>query len=339
MRTVAIFVFACLLTQAQAQRNLEVGVSSGVTHFYGDLGNLDTPVQWNSARPGLQITFRDFLNNPKRYVTRSLTTEMRLAWFRTGYDETAMIRGMSVKELRNYKRGLSFRNDLVGASAHIVLNAYRQPYQPLFQQRFFMYFHTGVGVYYGRPKADLFRGDIDLNNRYYPWADGTLRDVPRGTPEELSNVVQRDGNYETDLYSWRTESRGEGTDVNGGKEPSPVHVAIPLGAGVRYMITKQISLGIEYAYYLFTNDRVDDVSDRYTTWAEIESTYANSPTDQQLARYISDPSGGWGTDGEDTSIRTSPRGNPRLLDTMSYFSLEVSYKFKRRPSRRSFVSL
>lgn len=324
---------------AWAQRHLEVGVSSGLTHYYGDLGNIDGPVQWNSARPGMQITFRDMMNNPKRYVTRAVDVEARLSWFRLGYDETAMISGMDVRQLRNYRRGLSFRTDLVGLSGHVVLNAYREPYQPLFQQRFFMYFHTGVGVFHGRPKADLFRGGIGLDNRYYFWADGTVRDQPRGTPEELTNVTGKDGEYETDLYDWLTEGGGRAGDGSPQARPSPWHVAVPLGAGVRYMLTKQLSVGLEFAYYLFTNDMVDGVSNRYASQAEIENAYPNDPERQLLARYISDPTSGWGTDGDPGSVRTSPRGNPNLLDTMSFLSLEVSYKFKRKPSRRSFVSL
>jgi hypothetical protein len=55
-----------------------------------------------------------------------------------------------------------------------------------------------------------------------------------------------------------------------------------------------------------------------------------------MARYISDPTG-WGTDGT-LSYRTSRRGNPALPDTFSYFMFEVSYKFKRSPGRKSFMS-
>src|SRR5436190_6620151 len=243
-----------------AQRNLEIGVASGVTHYYGDLGNIDGPMQWNSARPGMTITFRDFLNNPKRYVTRSLTAEARMSWFRIGYDETAPIKGTEYTELRNYKRGLSFRNDLFGVSGHLVLNAYREPYQPLFQQRFFMYFHVGLGIYYGKPKADLFRGDANINNRYYFWDDGTVRDGPRDQP--TAHVVQRDGTFETDLYQWQTE--GDGTGESGRNfRVTPWHIAIPMGAGVRYMVTRKVSVGMECSYYMFTTDLLDDVSDRY----------------------------------------------------------------------------
>lgn len=329
----ALFASFALL----AQRNLEVGIATGVTNFYGDLGNIDGPVQWNSTRPGVQVTFRDFLPNKKRYVTRSLTTEARLSWLRTGYDETAMIPGMAVNELKNYKRGLSFRNDLFGASGHLVLNAYREPYRPLFQQRFFMYFHIGLGVFYGQAKADLFRGDANIDNRYYFWEDGTVRDAPRGTPANEANIIERDGTYETNLYDWLTESNYSTGESRGGAQGSPWHVAIPMGMGIRYMVTKQMSVGMEFQYYMFTNDKVDDVSERYATYAEIDAAYANDPTRQELARYISDPTG-WGTDGTEGVI-SSRRGNPGLMDTISFLSFEVSYKFKRQPSRRSYVSL
>jgi hypothetical protein len=334
MRSTTLLLAIILTSALYAQRNLEIGVTGGVTHYYGDLGNIDGPVQWNSTSPGMSLTFRDFLNNPKRYVTRSLTTEARLSWFRIGYDETAAIKGTEVSDLKNYKRGLSFRNDLFGASGHLVLNAYREPFTPLFQQRFFMYFHIGVGIYYGRPKADLFRGEEDMANRYYFWEDGTVRDAPRGSSN--SNVIERDGSYETDLYSWLTEGGVGAGDVAQTTRFSPWHVGIPMGAGLRYMITKQTSIGVEYSYLMFMTDMLDDVSDRYSTYVEIDAAYSD-PRKQELARYISDPTG-WGTNGE-YSIITSRRGNPGLLDSFSYFNLELSYKFKRRPQRRSFMSL
>jgi hypothetical protein len=334
IRSATLLSAFVLASATYAQRHLEVGVSGGITHYYGDLGNIDGPIQWNSARPGTTITFRDFLNNKKRYVTRSLTTEARLSWFRIGYDETSPIKGVEVKDLKNYRRGLSFRNDLVGASGHLVLNAYREPFTPLFQQRFFMYFHIGLGVYHGRPKADLFRGGTDLANRYHFWEDGTVRDAPRNTPG--ANVIQRDGTYETDLYSWLTEG-GEGAGEKGRDTRfSPWHVGIPMGAGLRVMATRKLSIGIEYCYLMFMTDMLDDVSDRYSTFDEIDATYT-STVDQELARYISDPTG-WGTNGE-LGLATSRRGNPGLLDSFSYFSLEVSYKFKRSPQRRSYMSL
>jgi hypothetical protein len=335
MRTLLLPFCLAVACAAFGQRHLEIGVASGVTHYYGDLGNIDGPVQWNSARPGMQITFRDFLNNKKRYITRSLTTEARISWFRIGYDETAPLRNIPTTELKNFKRGLSFRNDLVGASGHLVLNAYREPYTPLFQQRFFMFFHIGLGIYHGRPKADLFRGAVEPENRYYFWEDGTTRDAPRGTPG--ANVIERDGKYETDLGSWLTESYANGSELGKPREFRAWHAAVPMGAGLRYMLTKQLSIGVEYCYLMFMTDELDDVSNLYATYEQIDNLYEDE-RNRTLARYISDPTG-WGTVGDNDDFKTSRRGNPGLLDSFSYFNFEVSYKFKRRPGRRTYMRL
>lgn len=316
-----------------AQRHVEVGLSTGVTHYYGDLGNWDSQVQWNSMRPAVNLTFRDFFNNPKRYVTRSITMEARLSWFRIGYNEAEPTGGLSGVQLHNWRRGLNFRTDLVGASGHLVLNAYREPFTPLFKQRFFMFFYLGAGIYHGRPKADLFRGEVSADNKYYFWEDGTIRDQPRGTPG--AQVVEQDGEYETDLYSWVTEGRGKGRNTSVVERSSPWHVGIPMGMGIRYMITRELSIGAEFSYYMFITDMLDNVSERYATYDEIGGVYADS-TQQFLARYISDPTG-WGTNGN-ISGGTSNRGNPGLPDNFSYFAFEVSYKFKRSPGRRNYMS-
>jgi len=323
-----------LMMPLHAQRNIEVGMAMGVTQYYGDLGNVDGPIQWNSIRPGACITVRDFINNPRGYVTRSLTMEGRFSWHRLGYNEVDPVGGMSGRELKNFQRGLNFRTDLFGLSAHVVLNAYREPYKPLYQQRFFMYFFTGVGVFYGRPKGDLFNGEQSLDNRYYSWEDGTIRDAPRGSTS--SNVIEQDGKYETDLYSWATEGD---LNQNGATvaRPSPWHIGIPFGLGIRYMVTKRMSVGAEFSYYTFATDYLDNVSGRYATYNEIGSVYPSDSTSQYLARYISDPTG-WGTDGN-VSSRTSRRGNPGMPDYFSYLSFEVSYKFRRKPSRRLYLKL
>lgn len=334
---VIISVAACLLWAAHcnAQRNLDVGLQIGADHFSGDLGNWSGPVQWNGFRPAVSITFRDYLNNPNRYITRALTTETRLGWYRLGYNELAPTGGKSGLEMRNYGRGLNFRNDLFGLSQHLVLNMYREPFQPLYEQRFFAFAYVGVGLFYGRPKADLFQGDANMDNRYYVWADGTIRDRPRGDAE--GQVTGMDGVYETDLYSWFVEGTGGGREGHSlDKEPSPWHVGVPIGVGMRYMLTKQLSVGVEMSYYAFFTDMLDGVSDRYATYAELAQIYPDS-TRQMMARYISDPTG-WGTNGEE-SLYTSRRGNPGLKDSFSYFSIEVSWKFKRSPARRSFLSM
>jgi len=338
MRYHYALVFAVtLLCLPAASQTYEIAVSQGLTHFSGDLGNFDGAVQWNGLRPGTTVTYRNFLNNPKRYVTRALDLEARFSRFRVGYDETKAIGDRAGADLRNYGRGLSFRNDLYGLSGHVVLNAYREPYTPLFQQKFFMFFYTGIGIYYGRPKADLFNGDIDINNRYHFWNDGTIRTVAENNDQgETGQIIEKDGDYETDLYDWFTEGgndRGENSETLG--RNTPWHVGVPFGFGVRYLISKKVKLGFEYSYLSFFTDRLDDVSERYATFDEIAERY-DDPEQQALAQYISDPTGR-GTNGVGGEF-TSRRGNPGLPDSFTYVSFEVSYTFKKKPTRRSFVS-
>ena len=338
IRSATLFVGSLLFAVATSgQRNVEIGLAQGVTTYFGDLGNEEGAIQWGSIRPGMAVTFRDFLTNRKRYITRAVTMEGRFSWHRIGYNEADPVGGLSGMDLRNYRRGLNFRTDLYGLSVHAVLNAYREPYQPLFKQKFFAYFYIGLGVFYGRPKADLFRGEVDPANRYYFWEDGTVRNAPRGTPESDAAVIEQDGKPETDLFSWITEgstAAGEGTVID---RLSPWHIGIPMGMGVRYMVTRKLSIGMEFSYYSFFTDQLDGVSDRYASYTELEDVYSGDVRAEELARYISDPTG-WGTTGEIDDPRTSVRGNPALPDGFSYLNLEVSYKFKRGPGRSSFIT-
>jgi hypothetical protein len=310
-----------------AQRSADIGFSSGITDYFGDLGNDRGDIPWSSTNVGLAITFRNFLNNPKKsgMLYSPLSLETRLSWHRIGYDETAPIGNMSGQQLRNYYRGMNFRNDIIGAAVHVSYTYYPDKYVSMYRQRFCLFGFAGVGAFYGRPKADLFRGSTAMENRYFAWSDGTLRDAPE--QNGAGNIVERDGSYETDLYKWRTE--GQGDDLENGKRPmySLINIGFPAGFGVRYGLTKTITLSAEFAYYYFLTDYLDDVSSRYATSAEIKRNFPDDVYSQQLATYISDPSGK-GTDGTTLNPPTSRRGNPKLTDSYTYISLEVAYKFK-----------
>ncbi|MBK5286372.1 MAG: hypothetical protein JJE25_13315 [Bacteroidia bacterium] len=316
-------IFCC--DYSSAQRTADLGFSSGITEFFGDLGNDKGIIPWSSTNMGCAVTIRNFLNNPMNsgamYTPFSL--EARLSWHRIGYDETAPIGDMKGSELRNYFRGINFRNDILGASAHLTYTYYPDKYRSLYKQKFCIFGFAGIGAFYGRPKADLFRGKSNIGNRYFIWNDGTLRDADERTGN--GNIIERDGTYETDLLGWRTE--GQGDDFENGRRPmySPVNVAFPLGFGVRYGLSKLMTLSAEFAYYYFLTDYLDDVSDRYATNSEINRTFPDDPVKQQLAVYISDPSGR-GTDGTAQMPPSSRRGNPRLKDSFTYISMEIAYK-------------
>jgi hypothetical protein len=312
-----------------SQHSFEMGFSGGVTNYFGDLGN-EAWLQPSSTRAGAAVTFRNFLGTSgfAGNMYRPLSMEIRLSWNRLEYDETKPIGNREGFELRNYGRGIGFRNDLFGTAMHVTYTFYANPRLPLYKQHAAFFLFTGVGAYYGRPKADLFRGSIDMANRYYFWPDGTIRDAAYEGSANGANVIEKDGVYETDLAEWKTEGNGYKGESAKKSIYKFVNVGIPLGFGMRYGLSKKLTLSTEFGYYMFFTDFLDDVSDEYPTFDEINSNFPNDPVKQALALYISDPTG-FGNGGY-PGPATSRRGNPGKNDGFSYVNIELAYKFEFR---------
>ncbi len=307
-----------------AQQSVNIGLAAGATNYFGDLGN-DEFFQGSSLSPGMSLTVRNLVApHPVsgRYYS-PFDIEARISWHRIQYDEAVPIGDRLGSDLRNYNRGLNFRNDLLGLSTHFSYTYYPSRRLPLHRQPLALFVYTGVGVYYGRPKGDLFRGEIDMKNRYYHWSDGTLRDAPESSGR--GNEIDRDGEYETDLMEWRTEGQGALTEGGARKKAySPFNIGIPMAMGFRCGVSRNITLSVEFGYYRFFTDYLDDVSDAYATYKEIELNFPDDAVRQEIARYISDPTG-LGTNGI-VGPATSRRGNPAVNDSYSFINLEVAYK-------------
>ncbi len=327
-RLLPLLLVLCLgFIPAFSQRSFEVGLSGGITNYFGDLGN-EAWYQTASTQPGMAVTFRNFLGSSaySGNLYRPLSMEVRMSWNRLQYDETKPIGSREGWELRNYGRGLSFRNDLFGLATHVTYTLYSNPRMPLYKQHAAFFVFTGVGVFYGTPKADLFRGEIDQANRYYFWSDGTVRDAPDEGLGSAGNIIEKDGEYETTLADWYTEGNDYKGEVSKKNMYNFVNVAVPMGIGIRYGISKKVTISTEFGYYMFFTDYLDDVSDEYPTYSEINANFPNDPVKQELALYISDPTG-FGNSGY-PGPATSPRGNPSKNDGFSFINLEVAYKFE-----------
>ena len=312
-----------IATTLQAQRTANVAFSSGIVNYVGDLGN-EKYFPYSSANFGSAITLRDFLNDPKKSGTRFSTFDMQLrfSWHRLQYDEVMPIGDKKGNDLRNYRRGIGFRNDLFGSEVDFTYNIFPNRFAPLSKPKFSMFFLIGVGVFYGSPKADLFHGSASPENRYYYWNDGTIRTVPEND-QRIGEIIKKDGVYETNLRDWKTEGQGYNREIHSKTPYSNFNIGFPVGGGVRYMYNKYLTFSAEFNYYYFITDYLDDVSDRYATYEELKASSPDA-TSFEMAKYISDPSG-LGTSG---SIGTaSRRGNPDLKDAFTYLSVEVAYKF------------
>jgi hypothetical protein len=322
LRLLLVLIFLSVLAKSStAQRKAEIAFSGGVVNYIGDLAN-EKFFPYSSAATGAAVTLRNFAGSPRnRYKTFDM--QVRLSWHRLQYDETDPIGDMKGLELRNYLRGISFRNDLFGAETGFTYNIFLNRNQPLWKPSFSFFVMAGIGVFYGQPKADLFRGDATLSNRYFFWKDGSVRDRAEN-PQGIGKEVERDGRYETNLRNWNTEGQGYDKEIHRTAPYDLWNIGIPLGAGVRYVFNKQWTFSAELNYYYFFTDFLDDVSERYATYEELRAAF---PDDEQfeMAKYISDPTG-LGTDGY-ISAATSRRGNPELKDAFSFFSVEASYKF------------
>ncbi len=316
-----------LLHPAISQRSFEMGVSGGITNYFGDLGN-ETWIQTQSTQPGAAITFRNFLGSSgfSGNLYRPLSVEVRFSWNRLQYDETKPIGGQQGFELRNFGRGLSFRNDLFGTAVHVTYTLFSNAHIPLYKQNAAFFVFTGIGVYYGKPKADLFRGDVDINNRYFFWPDGTVRDAAYEGPKSGGNIIEKDGVYETELAKWFTEGNGYKGESNRKTAYKYWNAAIPMGFGMRYGLSKKLTFSTEIGYYMFFTDFIDDASNAYPTYAEINANFPNDPIKQEIALYVSDPTG-FGNSGY-PGPATSPRGNPGKKDAHSYVNIELAYKFE-----------
>lgn len=318
----SLFLLLISSLTLSAQRTANIGVSSGVVHYVGDLGN-EKLFPYSSASVGSAITIRDFLNDPRKSGTRFSVFDMQLrfSWHRLQYDETQPIGDKKGINLRNYKRGIGFRNDLFGSEVDFTYNIYPNHFAPLSKLKFSFFFLAGVGVFYGQPKADLFDGSQSAQTRYYFWEDGSIRDAPENS-YGLGNEIERDGTYETNLRDWNSEGQGYNKEIHTAKPYNYVNIGFPIGGGIRYMYNKYLTISAEFNYYYFLNDYLDNVSGRYATYEELKASF---PDDEkfELAKYISDPSG-QGTSGNIATA--SVRGNPDMNDSFSYISLEASYK-------------
>ena len=309
------------LTEVAAQKAAVVAVSTGVTNYMGDLGN-EKYFPFSSLSNGANVTLRNFLGGGNS-VNSTFDLQVRLSWHRLQYDETKPLNGKQGMDLRNYLRGLSFRNDLFGTEVGVTYNIYPNKATPLWKPRWSFFVMAGIGAYYGTPRADLFNGSQDLSNRYYFWNDGTIRNAPQNA-QGIGQEIKKDGKYETNLRDFYTEGQGYNNEIHRKAPYELCNLGVPTGFGVRYHYNKMLTLSAEFNYYYLITDYADDVSGRYATYEELRAAFPDDAT-FELAKYISDPTGR-GTNGFIGPV-TSPRGNPSKNDSFTYVSLEAAWKF------------
>ena len=114
----------------------------------------------------------------------------------------------------------------------------------------------------------------------------------------------------------------EGQNVPGsGRSPyKQISVALPVGVGLKYSLTKQLSFGLELGMRYTMTDYIDDVSLDYWDTDEIQAV--SGP----IAAELADPSTGVV---EGAIIQGEKRGNPDRNDAYMFAIFSINYKLIR----------
>ncbi|MDA3892877.1 MAG: DUF6089 family protein [Salinivirgaceae bacterium] len=225
-----------LLSYSQSNRwkrtRYELTGALGVTSIMSDLGGGDKSSHFVSDFNFLSQ--RPLLNAGMRYkVLEPLAVKASLSFGWLSADDAIS------KNIYRQDRNLSFRSPLVELSTQVEYSIIKEPvshrYSLRRRRRFSLknfrintYVFAGIAGFWFNPKGK--------------------DDGPEGTGKWVA------------LQPLGTEGQGL---MEGREKYSRIQLAIPLGIGMKYNISRQISLGVEFgARYTFT-DYIDDVSTTY----------------------------------------------------------------------------
>lgn len=269
-------------------RKWKTGIQAGPMLYFGDLSTQLKTIAL--ARPGIsvfgQYHFNEHLSLRVSILKGSVQGDDRMGNLSAEF----------------WRRSLSFRSPIteVSVTGRIFFLEEKRQVRP--------YFMMGLGLYRFNPKADLFQGDIDINNRYYFQENGTILNA-------AGQIIQKDQQYETTLSDWKTEG-ADNSFIRYKSKYNKTQFNIPFGLGIKFSLSPRLDLAFETGIrYLFT-DYLDDVSSRYSSPELIQQNFPD-PQQQELAAYISNPSG----------TTHHFRGNELSNDIYVFSSAGIEYRF------------
>jgi len=134
----SLYTLALLFCFLDCQSQTSFGFGYGRTMYFGDLGN-EKYAPLSEVHHGMSISLKQELNLNRNIISHDapFAIQAQAEWLRIGYDETQPINfgKVSGTDLRNYRRGLNFRNDLIGFNLQFIYTIYFWRIQPLSQHR------------------------------------------------------------------------------------------------------------------------------------------------------------------------------------------------------------
>ena len=296
---ICLIVLLPAILNAQANRwkrtRYEIVAGIGSTAFMGDLG----------GGSGNSHFISDFDFTSQRYL---LTAGIRYKILQPVAVKAALTYGMlsgsdeKAKDVYRLDRNLSFRSPIIEFSAQLEYSIIPEPTTQRYSSR--------------RNRKFTFRSLLNINTYVFAGVSGFYfnpkgkDDGPGGTGKWVA------------LQPLGTEGQGL---MEGRKKYSRVSVAIPFGFGIKYAISRQISLGLEYgARWTFT-DYIDDVSSTYVdnAWLASKDPLAARMADKSIqTNDDSDPR---------PNVQYMPgdqRGESKYNDYYMFTIISVTYKLK-----------
>lgn len=228
-----------------------IGLHAGGTSYYGDLNH-------NFFLPNRN----DLLSINKNYDSKAagIVVEKRISSALglsvtgtygnvTGNDRAYNWGGKLITDNPTLARSLNFRTEFYDLSAALTYN-FANGFLIRNNARFSPFLSAGVGLTNFDVYGDLYTAE---GNRYYYWADNTVRNLMENDPDAATAVeIQQDKQYETRLSS---EYKIEGKDY-----ATRFVLNVPVTLGVKYRMADHWDLSLfATARYMFT-DYFDDVS-------------------------------------------------------------------------------
>lgn len=292
----------------------------GATGFMGDLGGANRAgtqyhrdFDFAAIRPGGKIGYRYFINY-------DLAITGNLAFGHVSGDDRH-----TLEPFRN-NRNIMFRSSVLETSVQgewffytdgKIGAQYRDQTRTIgwIGYRLRAYLFAGIGGFFFNPRG-YFNGEHYLTLNHASVAQENL---------------PRDGWY--NLRPLRTEGQGF-SEFPTRKKYIPVSLAIPLGFGITFSVSRELSLGMEYGFRKTYTDYLDDTSTTYVDPTVFGANWTN-PSRIALAEYFSNPT--------NYSMGTAPtlpgqqRGRPQHDDSYMFLFLSVQYKIISGPTSRRWA--
>lgn len=283
---------------ASAQRwfkssSLEFGLIGGFSHYNGDL--VKTAIEPRAMKPSFGIITR---YSPQQRFTVRLSAQYGQI---EGRDDWYEDRGKT--------RNLSFESDLwdfTGAFEYNFNTLDRNSKSGVIP-----YAYTGFSVFKFNPMSEF---NYDPNGQMAAYL----------TPGVYAELADRDGEM-VELQPLGTEGQ-ETTEFNDRKRYALTQVAIPVGAGLKFKLSHNWIVGVDYGMRFTFTDYMDDVSETYVDPQRLTAQYGPmSAAMADRSEVLHD------------ELLNNQRGDPNDDDVYGIFGVTIMYRiYGNRPSCPTF---